>query len=177
MVKPSDAETAYNLALHLRGILSEINPHGRVLHIAHSGGAILTYLAAKYHLNYNETSRIDVITLGPGRSITRKYFKGGRLVNYYSKNDPVVLLDRRAGWLIKSGATAAAAAAGKSKVLNWISDRLMKNTSYFTVRDAKHNTSFTFLDAILNHPILDHSMNGPTYRIALEMEAAEFRRR
>lgn len=97
-------------------------------------------------------------------------------MNYYAKNDPVVMLDRRAGWLIKNGARAAAA-AGKSKVLNWISDRLMKNTSYFTVRDAKHNTSFTFLDAILNHPILDHSMNGPTYRIALEMEAAEFRRR
>ncbi len=101
MVKPTEAETAYNLALHLRGILSEITPHGRVLHIAHSGGAILTYLAAKHHLNSNETSRIDVITLGPGRSITRKYFKGGRLVNYYAKNDPVVLLDRRAGWLIK----------------------------------------------------------------------------
>ena len=97
------------------------------------------------------------------------------MVNYYAKNDPVVLLDRHAGWLIKSGSTTAA--NGKGKVLNWISDRLMKNTSYFTVRDAKHNTSFTFLDAILNHPILDHSMNGPTYRIALEMEAAEFRKR
>lgn len=166
VVKPNDAETAYSLALHLRNILAEVAPNGRVLHIAHSGGAILTYLAAKYHLNGSETSRIDVITLGPGRSITRKYFQG-RLVNYYAKNDPVVILDKRAGQLIRRTAQA----------FNWISEKLMRNMSYFSVRDAKHNTSFIFLNAILNNPIQDHSMYGPTYRIALEMEASAFRKR
>jgi len=165
-LRPNDLEVANGLASHLRSILSEIPPGGRLLHIAHSAGALLTYLAAKYHLNYNETSRIDIVTFGPARSITRKYFQG-RLVNYYATNDPVVLLDKRAGHLIRKINSAH----------RWVSERWMLNTSYYNVRDAKHNTSFVFLTAIANNPILDHSMEGPTYRVALEIEAADFHRR
>ena len=55
-------------------------------------GAIITYLAARYHLTLSERQQIDVITLGGGRSITHKYFKG-RIVNYYSSNDPLVIVD------------------------------------------------------------------------------------
>jgi len=166
VLRPNDLEVANGLASHLRSILSEIPPGGRLLHIAHSAGALLTYLAAKYHLNYNETSRIDIVTFGPARSITRKYFQG-RLVNYYATNDPVVLLDKRAGHLIRKINSAH----------RWVSERWMLNTSYYNVRDAKHNTSFVFLTAIANNPILDHSMEGPTYRVALEIEAADFHRR
>lgn len=166
VLKPNDAETVYSLAIHLRTLLSELPPRGRLLHIAHSGGAILTYLAAKHHLTYSETSRIDVVTFGPGRSITRKYFQG-RLVNYYATNDPVVLLDKRAGTLIRK----------QAEYSRWISQNLSLNTSYFSVRDAKHNTTFTFISAIANHPILDHSMEGPTYRLGMEIEAANYRQR
>lgn len=31
-------------------VLREVGPTGRVVHLAHSGGALLTYLVAKYHL-------------------------------------------------------------------------------------------------------------------------------
>ena len=140
---------------------------GRVLHLAHSGGAIMTYLAARYHLTTNETSRIDIATFGGGRSITRKYFGGGRIVNYYSQNDPLLMVDKRASLL--------------SKMLNASTSRSVINgaqiATYNEIRDMKHNTTFVFLDGQLNHPIRDHGMEGPTYLLALQLEALEHKRR
>ena len=98
---PADARMAYNLTNHLRMALEVVGPKGRVLHIAHSGGAILTYLSAKFHLTAAERQRIDVITMGAGRSITRKYFPGGRVVNYYANNDPCLFVENRAKTLLK----------------------------------------------------------------------------
>ena len=140
---------------------------GRVLHLAHSGGAIMTYLAARYHLTEQETSRIDIATFGGGRSITRKYFKGGRIVNYYSQNDPLLLVDQRASLL--------------SKLLNDTTKRTVSsdgmNTSYNEIRDIKHNTTFIFLGGLLNNSILDHGMEGPTYVCALRLEAYHHKKR
>ena len=59
--RPSDHSTALQLAEHLRGCLAD-SENGRILHLAHSGGAIITYLAAKYHLSIEERNRIDVVT-------------------------------------------------------------------------------------------------------------------
>ncbi len=163
IMRPNDLFAARKLAEHLRMALREVAPNGRVLHLAHSGGAILTYLAAKYHLSVAETDRIDVATFGGGRSITRKYFKG-RIVNYYARNDPLVILDRRAGTLVKKvpleDASSPAGSAPPSEV-----------------KDLKHNTTFVFLRGIANNPVYDHSMTGPTYLRALNMEARDFRRR
>lgn len=153
--------------------LEQFNVHlldqqlGRVLHLAHSGGAIMTYLAARYHLTPNETARIDIATFGGGRSITRKYFAGGRIVNYYAHNDPVLLLDKRASALSKllNATTARSAVTDGQK------------TAYNEIRDIKHNTTFVFLDGQLNHPIRDHDMAGPTYITALKLEAIEHKRR
>lgn len=127
----------------------------------------MTYLAARYHLTPNETARIDIATFGGGRSITRKYFAGGRIVNYYAHNDPVLLLDKRASAL--------------SKLLNDTTARSVvtdgQRTAYNEIRDIKHNTTFVFLDGQLNHPIRDHDMQGPTYTMALKLEAIEHKRR
>lgn len=100
--KPGNTDLVRGLTAHLRRLLNETAPHGRVLHIAHSAGAIITYLAAKHHLSYEEKKRIDVVTLGGGRSITKKYFPG-RLVNYYSQNDPLTIVDSRAGSMLRRG--------------------------------------------------------------------------
>jgi hypothetical protein len=155
VLRPSDLVLARQLAEHLRKALKDVRTDGgRVLHIAHSGGAILTYLAAKYHLTSSETSRIDVITLGGGRSITHKYFKG-RVYNYYARNDPVLMVDSRAARLMKKA----------------------KNTTYAVVQDAKHNTTFIFLEAIAKDPVFDHAMEGPTYRKALLWEALQYQER
>lgn len=153
-LRPCDLELSRELAEHLRTALQEVEPNGRVLHIAHSGGAILTYLAARHHLSRSEKGRIDIITLGGGKSITRKYFPG-RVCNYYSRNDPLAILDNRAAKLM----------------------RRTHNRTYAEIRDAKHNTTFVFLAAQANHPIVDHSMLGPTYRYALSLEAAAFKDR
>lgn len=127
----------------------------------------MTYLAARYHLTANETSRIDIATFGGGRSITRKYFAGGRIVNYYSQNDPLLLVDKRASLL--------------SKLLNASTAREMfhenENTTYNEIRDIKHNTTFIFLDGLTKNPIRDHDMEGPTYILALKLEALEHKKR
>jgi hypothetical protein len=127
----------------------------------------MTYLAARYHLTANETSRIDIATFGGGRSITRKYFGGGRIVNYYSQNDPLLMVDKRASLL--------------SKMLNASTSRSVingaQNATYNEIRDIKHNTTFVFLDGQLNHPIRDHGMEGPTYLLALQLEALEHKKR
>lgn len=155
VLRPNDLILAKQLAEHLRSALREVHPQkGRILHIAHSGGAILTYLAAKYHLKFSEASRIDVVTLGAGRSLTHKYFRG-RLYNYYARNDPVLLVENRAAQLLKK----------------------TRNDTYCVVRDAKHNTTFVFLEAVAKEPIYDHAVDGPTYRIALDHEAREFQAR
>lgn len=162
--RPNDLLTARKLAAHLRDALKEVGPNGRVLHLAHSGGAILTYLAAKYHLSAAETDRIDVTTFGGGRSITQKYFKG-RVVNYYARNDPLVLLDRRAGQLVKR--------------VPGLPSNKVNITTYppCEVKDRKHNTSFVFLRGVANNPIFDHAMSGPTYLGALKLEAEDFQQR
>jgi hypothetical protein len=136
--------------------LADLPPNGRILHIAHSGGAILTYLAAKHHLTAQETGRIDVVTLGGGKSLTHKYFPGSRLHNYYARNDPLTILDVRANRMLK---------------------KCKANTSYEIIREPKHNSSFVFLPALAQNPLYDHSMLGPTYQYALRLEAQAYRDR
>jgi hypothetical protein len=101
-----DLRAAESLANHLRSILEENAPNGRVLHIAHSAGSILTYLAAKHFLNFQEKNRIDVACFGGGKSITRKYFNG-RVRNYYCRNDPCIFFDAKASSLAKQSGNAS----------------------------------------------------------------------
>ena len=174
--RPSDLSTALGLAEHLRSCLASLNDiNGRILHLAHSGGAIVTYLAAKYHLSADERNRIDVVTFGGGRSITRKYFSG-RVVNYYARNDPLLLVDQRAGQLAKSLSPDNISAAICSTVtLNNRSSWADAPVSLWERVHAKYNTSFVYIRGILNHPVNDHSMEGPTYYVALRREADALR--
>ncbi len=153
VVRPDDDKVAQGLALHLRNALKDAGETGRVLHLAHSGGALITYLAAKHHLTSNETDYIDVATFGAARSITRKYFRN-RAVNYYARNDPLLRLDRRAAELLKW----AGPEEGDVMEVNYL----------------KHNTTFIFMEGRARAGLRDHSLEGPTYRAALEMEASEF---
>ena len=130
-LRPNDLVLAKDLTAHFRRIFQELGPNGRILHLAHSGGAILTYIAAKYHLTIAETNRIDVVTFGAGKSITHKYFRNGRVYNYYARNDPLTLIDRRTNRLLKF----------------YENNPFQKkaNPSYGYIRDWKHNTTFCFL--------------------------------
>ena len=68
-------EEVETLLAHLRKRLRRMGPNGTVIHIAHSQGAIITYLAAK-QLSEEEKARIEVVTFGGARAITREDFKG-----------------------------------------------------------------------------------------------------
>lgn len=153
----TDEDAAGKLAAHFRTMLREMGPRDRILHLAHSGGAVVTYLCAKHHLTRAERERIDVTTFGGGRSITRKYFPG-RVVNYYAYNDPLVMIDRRAGLLSRSSPRNGSV--------------LFSETA-----DAKHLTSFVFMEGRAHNPILDHSIEGATYVGALVREAVLMHRR
>ncbi len=152
-MRPDDDKVAQGLALHLQNALKDAGETGRVLHLAHSGGALITYLAAKHHLTSDETDCIDVATFGAARSITRKYFRN-RAVNYYARNDPLIRLDRRAAELLK-----------------WADP---EEGDVMEVNYLKHNTTFIFMEGKARAGLRDHSLEGPTYRTALEMEASEF---
>lgn len=158
-------------------VLREVGPKGRVVHLAHSGGALLTYLVAKYHLKCVRPScpffhlfmypcqlviqplnniqnreedrrRIDVVTFGGARSITQKYF--AKATNYYARNDPILLVNRRAMALMQ-------------QVINQTDGEVIY---------LKHNTSFVFLQGRAGDALTDHSLVGPTYLTALQREAA-----
>ena len=157
--KPGDLIIAKGLALHLRKALKDVGTQGRVLHMAHSGGAIMTYLAAKHHLTRDETDRIDLVTFGGGRSITRKYFGGGRIVNYYSRNDPLLMVDGRAQTLFKlanklsNNHNQNNNHQHHNNVTEFSKDSRNNNSNnnnYTEVRDLKHNTTFIFLNALAN---------------------------
>ena len=200
-IKPNDLELAKELTTHLRSLLRTVGPHGRVLHIAHSGGAILTYLAAKHHLTIQERERLDIIIFGGGCSITRKYFPG-HLVNYYSRIDPLVFIDHRANNLRKFVDWSA---TNSTDLVTWLWQRLSSalpstylvsavnpaayttktlvsplsafTTNVTEVLECKYNSSFVFMSACTTNPIVEHSMEGPTYRLALDIEALELLQR
>lgn len=186
IAKPNDFELAKRLADHLKALIAEVGEYGRVLHIAHSGGAILTYLAAKHHLSRYERTKMDVITFGGGYSLTRKYFRG-RLVNYYASNDPCLYIDKRALLLSRSAAAAIASLAPKVNVTKVVDSNIVANhnisnnnnysNTFLELFEHKHNTSFVFMHGITGHPIRDHSLEGPTYKIALALEANELSKR
>ena len=91
------------LAQHLREAISAVGPRGCVVIVAHSQGALITFLASK-QLTSEEMSQIEVITFGGAaalRSTSNTPFR--RCVNYYSVNDPVLLVVPEAAKALRSG--------------------------------------------------------------------------
>ena len=66
-----------SLVDHLRDALSQVGKSGRVIHIAHSQGSVITYLAAK-RLRAEELKRIEVISFGAGRAPVHERSAGSR---------------------------------------------------------------------------------------------------
>ena len=49
VTRPADLSISLQLTDHLRKCLAELGPEGRILHLAHSGGAIITYLVFVFY--------------------------------------------------------------------------------------------------------------------------------
>jgi hypothetical protein len=87
----------------LKEAVASVGKNGRVIHIAHSQGALLTFLAAK-QLSPLEMNQIEVIAFG-GAAALRKTPQTPfiRCVNYYSINDPLLWVVPQAAQALKSG--------------------------------------------------------------------------
>lgn len=135
------------LVKHLKDSVAAVGKHGCVVHIAHSQGALITYLAAK-KLSELEMKQIEILAFG-GAAALRKTpqtpFK--RCINYYSVNDPLLMVVPSAVQALRSG---------------------------LVVGDG--DDEFCFLAPRIGDPILDHNLWGPTYRQALQWEGDRFLR-
>jgi hypothetical protein len=88
---------------HLKEAVAEVGKKGRVVHIAHSQGALVTSLAAK-RLTPLEMSQIEILTFGGAAALRRTtQTPFHRCVNYYSVNDPLLFLVPSAEQALRSG--------------------------------------------------------------------------
>ena len=97
-LRGADYPEVDGLTRHLRECVASLHDGssrpGRVLHLAHSQGALITHLAAK-QLTCAEKRQIEVVTFGAAQSIDASDgFR--RSVNYFAMNDPVLYLDQSA---------------------------------------------------------------------------------
>ena len=91
------------LAQFLRESVAAVGRKGVVVHIAHSQGALITALASK-QLTPLEMSQCEVLAFG-GAAAIRKTAQSPfrRCVNYYSVNDPLLLVVPSAAQALRSG--------------------------------------------------------------------------
>lgn len=91
------------LVKHLKEAVAFVGKNGRVIHIAHSQGALITFLAAK-QLTPMEMNRIEVIAFG-GAAALRKTTETPflRCMNYYALNDPLLWVVPSAEQALRSG--------------------------------------------------------------------------
>eukprot|EP00591_Stephanopyxis_turris_P000322 CAMPEP_0195523868 /NCGR_PEP_ID=MMETSP0794_2-20130614/23339_1 /TAXON_ID=515487 /ORGANISM="Stephanopyxis turris, Strain CCMP 815" /LENGTH=171 /DNA_ID=CAMNT_0040653957 /DNA_START=61 /DNA_END=573 /DNA_ORIENTATION=- len=135
---------------HLREAVKSVKPNGRVIHIAHSQGALITSLAAK-QLTPDELSRIEVITFGGAAALTSTdYPHFHRLVNYYSTNDPLLLLVPSAARALQTGFIGSGINYGDGNK-----------------KRKEEEAEFVFLTPRVGNPVLDHGLFNPTYGEAL----------
>lgn len=91
------------LVQHLKDAIKSVGRNGRVIHIAHSQGALVTSLAAK-QLTPLEMNQIEVLAFGGAavlRSTAETPFR--RCINYYSVNDPLLWVAPSAEQALRSG--------------------------------------------------------------------------
>ncbi|GMI06723.1 hypothetical protein TrVE_jg8095 [Triparma verrucosa] len=137
-----------DLVEHLRSLCSQTGDHGKVLHLCHSQGVLITYLAAQ-KLDPSEQRKIEIIAFGGAAAITTTEFPNfARCVNYYSLNDPLLQIVPPASRALSTGLLSFSAATGEPE--------------------------FVFLTPRGNDPIVDHGLLGPTYKDLVCLEGRRY---
>jgi hypothetical protein len=92
-----------SLVRHLKEAVLAVGSRGRVIHIAHSQGALITALASK-QLSPLEMNQIEVLAFG-GAAALRKTPQTPfqRCINYYAVNDPLLWVVPSAAQALRSG--------------------------------------------------------------------------
>lgn len=96
-------EEVDGLVRHLKAAVKSVGKNGRIVHIAHSQGALVTSLAAK-QLTPLEMNQIEVLAFG-GAAVLRSTPETPflRCINYYSVNDPLLWVAPSAEQALRSG--------------------------------------------------------------------------
>ena len=134
-----------SLVEHLRAALAEVGKSGRVIHIAHSQGSVITWLAAK-RLEPRECRRIEIISFGGAATISTSEFPFARCINYYAVNDPILNVVPSAVKALKSGFSFGGGL--KQEII--------------------------FLSSRTGDPVTDHGLLNPTYLEALLWEGQRY---
>jgi len=135
------------LVEHLRSSIKEVGKNGKIIHIAHSQGAIITALAAN-NLTAAEMQQIEVLTFGGGTAITRNQYPSfSRVINYYAINDPLLFINPIAARALRTG---------------------------FAFCSMTGEQEFVFLTPRMGDPTLDHGLLGDTYFEALTWEGRRY---
>jgi hypothetical protein len=136
-----------NLVTHLRSALAEVGKHGRVIHIAHSQGSVITWLAAR-RLTDRECERIEVISFGGAATICTSEFPFARCINYYAVTDPILNVVPSAVRALKSGFSFGRIGSKEQEIV--------------------------FLSSRTGDPVTDHGLLNPTYLGALLWEGRRY---
>lgn len=134
-----------NLVEHLRDAISKVGRSGRVIHIAHSQGSVITWLAAK-RLKAEECRRIEIISFGGAATICTSEFPFARCINYYAVNDPILNVVPSAVKALKSGFSFGGGL----------------------------QQEIVFLASRTGDPVTDHGLLNPTYLEALLWEGQRY---
>jgi len=152
-----------SLIEHLRESLDRAGPNGRVVHIAHSQGALITRLAVD-RMDPDELRRVEVIAFGGGAALRRSPESPlARCVNYYSVNDPILAIVPSAERALRSGFLGGARGIGVGAGDGGADEDF-----------AQEEPEFVFLTPRGGDPIEDHQLLGPTYGEALVWEGRRF---
>ncbi len=135
--------------------MKAVGPHGKVIHIAHSQGALITALALR-GLTKKEMSQMEIISFGGAAALRRsKEHPFIRCVNYYSVNDPLLFVVPSAVKALQSGF-------------------LQGSTGDEDDVEVGEESEFVFLTPRSGDPIVDHGLLGPTYIEALIWEGKRY---
>jgi len=150
-----------SLVKHIQEAVNDVGPKGKVIHIAHSQGALITNLAAN-NLTKAEMSQVEVLCFGGAVSIHRSEERPfARCVNYYSVNDPLLLVNPGASRALRTGVWGMGSGSTSGSGLAAMVDPLTE-------------PEFVFLTPRGNDPIVDHGLLGPTYIDALRWEGRRY---
>ena len=88
---------------HLKEAVLSVGKGGKVIHIAHSQGALVTALAAQ-KLTVEEMNQIEIIAFGGAAALRKTAVTPfARCINYYSVNDPLLWVAPSAEQALRSG--------------------------------------------------------------------------
>jgi len=160
------------LVKHLKEAIQKVGKDGRVIHIAHSQGALITYLAIK-KLEKEEMMQMEVMCFGGAEVIrSTEEFPFARCINYYSVNDPLLFIVPQAAKALRSGFMGMG--YGRMSSNSGGSNGEDVASTLAAMADPNAEPEFVFLTPREGDPVKDHGLFERTYLDALKWEGRRY---